>query len=179
MTRPIPSPWDIAFVNITTDFSLNSTDELILTYQIGKGRNYTFPLFKECGVPETSVTNGVVSATNKKPDGKDSLYDLLTLSYNFNMTAIASSNMWNTTGSILFCQKVQLYAGSYRITEDIRAIDIDFDIDVNFNFTNGLGGATTNTVSESMSVDGYVNAFKCDGAEFNNSMSPLVPNEEL
>ena len=72
-----------------------------------------------------------------------------------------------------------MYAGSYRITEDIRAIDIDFDLDVNFNFTNGLGGATTNTANKSTSVDGYVNAFKCDGAEFNNSTSPLVPNEEL
>ena len=164
---------------MTADFSLNSTDELTLNYQIGKGRNYTFPLFKESGVPKTSVTNGVDSVTDKKSDGKDSVHDLLTLSYNFNKTAIASSNTWNATGNIQFCQKVQLYAGSYRITEDVRAIDIKFDLDVNFNFTNGLGGATTNESNESASVDGYVTAFKCDGPEFNTSTSPLVPNEKL
>ena len=87
--------------------------------------------------------------------------------------------MWNATGNIPFCQKVQLYAGSYLITEDIRAIDIDFDLDVNFNFTNGLGGAITNAATKSTSVDWCITNFKCDGAEFNTSTSPLVPNEKL
>ena len=178
-TIPFLPSWDIEFVNMTADFSLNSTDYLILTYQIGKDRTYIFPLFKDCGGVETGVTNGVVSVSDAKSAGKDSLHDLLTLSYNFNKTAIALSNMWNATGNIQFCQRVQLYAGSYLITEDIREIDIDFDLDVNFNFTNGLGGATTNAATKSTSVDGCITNFKCDGAEFNTSTSPLVRNKKL
>ena len=65
---PTPPPqaptWDIDFTSMSADFSVNSTDELTLNYDIRKGRNQdvnVLPLLdQDC---KTNVTGIIVNAT--------------------------------------------------------------------------------------------------------------------
>ena len=164
---------------MTVKFGINSTKELLLTYEIGKGRAFEYPFFSDCK-SNTNVDNGVFTVNPTTSTGVDGLHNQLTLGYNFNKSAIAASNIWNKTSSkIQFCQKLQLKEGAMVITEDIREIDVDFDFDVNFNLTNELGAATVNAANGSTSVGDCVKAFQCDGADFKNDTSALLPNQEL
>ena len=108
------------------------------------------------------------------------MHDALSLSFDFNKSAIATSGIWNASVSRNeFCQKLRLKQGDWHITEDVRKIDVVFDLDATFNFTNSLGGGTTKAANASTSVDDYATAFKCNGGNFNIDTTPLVPNGEL
>ena len=88
---------------MVANFGYNSTNETVITYQIGKGRNFDYPLSRYCD-NKTNVTEGVVTVTSATSAGVDSLHDELSLSYDFNKSLIANSNVWNQTGSkIQFC----------------------------------------------------------------------------
>ena len=43
---------------MTVKFGINSTKELLLTYEIGKGRAFEYPFFSDCK-SNTNVDNGV------------------------------------------------------------------------------------------------------------------------
>ena len=172
-------PWDIVFTNMTVDFSVNSTHEVVQSFQIGKGRDFEYDFFTSDCETKTDIA-GVASVTSKKSAGADAPHDALSLSFDFNKSAIATSGIWNASASIIeFCQKLRLKQGDMHIVEDVRKIDVVFDLNADFNFTNRLGGGTTNAVNESTSADDYVTAFKCNGGDFNNITTPLVPNGEL
>ena len=98
------------------DFNASTIDEdLILTYEIGKGRThasslYAGPCLDDRRTMPTIKSNGVVT---KREDiiteSANPLMSTLELSYDVNKSLIATSNIWNdTTSQMKFYQVLQL-----------------------------------------------------------------------
>jgi len=175
-------PWVINFLDVVANFSISSDDELVLNYEVGKGRKVkTFLYKKDC---TTNVTDIFINTTvSKTPMNLNLTYELLTVSHNVNKTAIGSSSVWNDTSKqIELCQVVQLKVedNDMVISEDIREIDINFDLDVDFTITNNtLGAATIEQGNGTTNVGSYLSAVKCSADAFDSDSSPLVPNADL
>jgi len=179
------SPWEIIFVNLTADFAVDSSDELIVDYEIGKDRAHETSLYeKDCSTNITDITvNSTKSYTNK-----DLTHDTLTVKHSFDKSMIANSTIWNsTTSEIEICQVVRLIVPANGtdekmvISEDKRVVAIDFDLSVDFEINNiTLGAATIESGSGTTDVTSYVEACKCGGIDsFNCTTDDLVPNSEL
>lgn len=179
------APWDIEFLSLDVDFSMDSgDDELVATYSIGKNRVYeTDLLASDCETSITGINITLVDSTTPV----DATTDLLTLTYDFNKTEISLSNIWNaTTNQIEICQVVQLTIPSAGpspkmvIAEDKRTMDIDFDLSVNFAINNSLGEETIESESRSTNVTDYVESCKCGGMnDFTCNADALAPSTEL
>ena len=99
-------PWNIEFLSVTPDFSVDSDDELVLSYSVGKKRPHiTNIMAKDC---DTRITGlNITLADTRTP--MDDTHDVLSLAYSIDKSTIATSNVWNSTSSKLeFCQVVQL-----------------------------------------------------------------------
>ena len=189
---PNPPPqaptWDIDFTSMSADFSVNSTDELTLNYDIGKGQKQeviVLPLLDwDC---KTNVTGITVNATEPVWTPNNSSYKTLTLGYSLNKSAIANSSIWNSTlGQLGLCQKVQLVTVAnnntplFVIIENIREIVVDFNLLASFQVLDtALGPATINTGNGTTNVDSYVQACQCSGTNYTCNNDALVPNTEL
>ena len=135
----IPS-WNINFINLSTDFSKDSTNEATLNYELGNGRSsYQVDLFnKQCTSTIAGTTVGAtVSTTEKNPvddvNANTSLDDLEIL-LDFDKQTLGGSSIWNSAEEkIELCVRVQLLSitGDV-IKEDQREIDIAFDFKVDF-----------------------------------------------
>ena len=173
------APWEIHFLSLSADFSVNSDEELILNYAIGKDRQYKSLLFmKDC---VTNVTDITVNYTDPELTPRNATFNTLTLGYSIDKSMIADSAIWNATSSkIDLCQVVQLKEGSMVIIEDIRQVAIDFDLLVNYEIINStLGAATINTANDTTEVADYIEACTCDGVDFTCNTDDLVPGAEL
>ena len=88
INQKVTVPWNIGFVNLTADFAVNTTDELVLTYDVGKDRDYKTLIYqKDC---ENNITDINITSTSYKTT-KNSTHELLTLNLNFNKSNIAQS----------------------------------------------------------------------------------------
>lgn len=182
-SAPTPSPWNITFSGMTTNFSTDSSDEIILTYEIGRDRAFESQLYsKSC---ETRKNINVTYDTSNLTIPSDPSMATLTLKYDLNKTTLANSNMWNSEyNKIELCHILQLVvhttdSGEMVISEDKRKIDITFDMTADFNLTNVLDAATIEASSENVDVQDYVSAFRCDGPDFNKAAGALRPNDEM
>ena len=186
------------------NFTLGSSDEVILTYEIGSAREYDTQLYaKGCKSGsegnhgdrvDIDIDGGILltpkdGIDDKAPTSPQSMMSKLTLTYDFNNTALARSNIWNNEASkIELCQVVQLTYDTQEpntdplvIVEDIRNVTIDFDLFANFTIDGNitLAAATINANNATTDVDSYVDAFRCDGTEMNKVDIDLKPNDEL
>ena len=130
--------WNINFINLLTDFSKDSTNEVTLNYELGKGRSsYQVDLFnKGCAIPITGTTVGMTTSTAEK-DPVDANLDDLEILLDFDKQTISGSSIWNSAAEkIELCVRVQLLSitGDV-IKEDQRDIGIAFDFSIDFNFT--------------------------------------------
>jgi len=172
------APWEIHFLALSADFSVNSVDELILTYYIGKDRQHNSLLFKKDCI--TNVTDITVNNTEPLLTPNNATFEMLTLGYSINKSMIANSTIWNATSSqIELCQVVQLKEGAMVIVEDIRQVTIDFDLLVDYEINNStLGAATINAANDTTEVASYIEACTCD-VSFTCNTNALVPGAEL
>jgi hypothetical protein len=168
--------WDINFLQLTTDFSNGSTDEITLKYEIGMGRTYQVDLFdKGCTV---NIQGTTINATSSTAD-KDSNHDYLDVFLDLDKKTIASSNLWNPMSKkIELCVRLQLLSGSNVIKEDAHDIDVAFDYKIDFSSNEGsLREASLSSGSSTTTVDNYVEACTCDNADsFTCNTDALGPN---
>ena len=161
---------------------MDSDDELVVSYSIGKNRVYESDLLaKDCVSSITGV--GITMVPSRPP--KDATRDLLSLAYSIDKSTIADSNIWNdTSNKIEVCQVVQLVVPSRPrmvITEDKRKLNIDLDLSVDFAINDkDLGEAQIYSEDGSTNVTSYVESCKCGGVQdFSCNSSPLLPNNDL
>jgi len=177
--------WDIDFFGVGTNFTLSSDDEIVLNYEIGRNRTYnTFVYQKDCKTDITDIAGNATDSRTPKPNSGTT--DSLILSYSIDKSAIGNSSLWNSTSKQLeFCQVTQLVIpanGDQKemvITEDIREITINFDLDVDFNITSDLGAATIEQGNDTANVDSYIDAYKCNGDDFDRDDKDLLPGTLL
>ena len=171
--------WDINFLELLTDFSNGSTEEITLKYEIGTERVYQVDLFdKGCTDPITGTT--IITTPVDTP--KDATHDSLDILLDLDKSTITSSNIWNSLSSkIEMCVRVQLLSGSSVIKEDVRDIDISFDYQIDFTSNdNNMQAASLSSGSSTTTVDNYVQACTCDGASsFTCNTNTLGPNSLL
>jgi hypothetical protein len=171
--------WDINFLQLITDFSNGSTDEVTLKYEIGLGRTYQIDLFdKGCIVP----IEGTIIDTTPSTTSKDSNHDYLDVFLDLDKSTIATSNLWNPlSNKIEMCIRLQLLSGSNIIKEDIRDIDIAFDYQIDFSSNeSSLQKASLSSGSSTTTVDNYVQACTCDNeSSFTCHTDALGPNSLL
>lgn len=175
--------WNIDYYSFTADFGLDSTNELVLRYSIGKSRVYnTQILASNC---ESDITGVSVTLTDSIQTG--TTQDLLSLAYDIDKSAIAASNLWNDDLSKTeLCQVVQLILPADEtnammiIAEDRRVFDIDFDLTVNFSADDGLREGSVGNEDGSTNVTSYVESCKCGGVRnLTCNADELGPNDDL
>jgi len=180
-------PWEINFLGMTENFDFDSIRQVNMTYEIGTGHEYEAILFDiDCITPISTPDVMTVHEILEDEGGifEDSVdYDFVTLSYEFDMSKVVGSSIWNDSlNQIQFCQVFQLKEGAFVIEEDERKVVIDFDLTANFLAENqALGAASANSETGSAGVNSYVEAYKC-GAGSNGmdaTTSALVKNDDL
>lgn len=134
----VPAQWDISFLGLLGDFSVDSDYELVVDYEIGINRVYETEIFtRDCSSPITGISLNLT--TERKP--KDIYTEFLSLKYSIDKASITRSNIWNeATDQLQLCQVVRLVhldetgsGPSFVIIEDTRILDIDINLSVNFN----------------------------------------------
>ena len=171
--------WDISFLQVITDFSNGSTDEITLKYLIGTERIYQIDLFdKGCVEPITGTSITITPSTVTK----DSSHDYLDVLFDMDKSTVASSNIWNKLASkIEFCTRLQLLSNSVVIKEDVRDISIAFDYQIDFTSNeSSLREASLSSGSSTTTVENYVEACTCDDeTSFTCNTDTLSPNSLL
>lgn len=135
--------WDIHFVNVTTDLSADSADEILLRFDVGKDRVHSAALLaRGC---KDSITGVEANATDPVRSPKDDNHDLLSLGYSLDKSSLAGSNMWNNaTNRMEFCHVLKLILvpanetldrPMFEVAADVREITVDVDLSANFSFT--------------------------------------------
>jgi len=176
-----PKKWGIELVKFEADFSINSTDELMLRYVMGRGRQYKFDLLqKDCETPISDVGYSAINVT----EFKNWTYQYLDVNYSFNKSQLANSSIYNET-KIEVCHVLSLNlekAGtSMIISEDLNVLTVDLDMNVDYSIDVGLAPAAApgekNTTVDDMGS--YIRACACDGPPFKCTSAPHLPNSEL
>jgi hypothetical protein len=181
-TSPTKKPtgiWNISYRNMTANFTASSSHELMFEYDISATRDYEVEalLKKDC---VSSITDIEISLVDEERASKESGTDTLTLWYDVDKTAIASSSIWNSSSNTLeLCQIVRLVDNGMTIFEDKHIATINFDLTADFSFDNTLTNAAAGTDNApATNVGDYVEACKCTEAFECNSL-PLQQNQEL
>ena len=113
--------WDINYLSLVTDFGVDSTDEVVVKYEIGKDRAFNVDLFdKGCINPITGIT----ISKNPVRTPKDDIHDLLDIKLDIPKSSLSKSNIWTAFSSkVEFCARLQLKTeGGMVIKEDPRDI---------------------------------------------------------
>lgn len=173
--------WDINFLSVNPDFDNGTTNEVILKYEIGKGRDeYQVDFFNEncIGPIDENTVATVVSTTST-----DTNHDTLEILMDLNKKTIVSSNIWTKLNSKLkFCVRVKLLSGDTVINEDSRNFNIDFEFKVNFDANEDVKFQQDNIASESgtATVNDYIEACTCYNAtSFECNANPISPSSIL
>ena len=174
---------------MTADFSATSDKELVMIYQVGRGRAYEHALYAG-GCDNPIIITGLVSGvdynvTDGTTAGQGGM-DVLQLEYSFDKAKIASSNIWDSSADndkIELCQVVELIEqsdsmGEMVIFQDKRNMTITFDLSASFEVVADLKEAALTSANTTTDVQDYIAAYKCDES-FVEDNSPLVANNEL
>jgi len=186
-TNATTTHWSIVFHNMTADFIADSDKELVMIYQISRGRTFKHTLYAGGCANLTTITGlaaGIdYNVTNGTTMGQGGM-DTLQLDYSFNKAKIASSNIWDSSSdNIELCQVVELIEqstdlGEMIIVSDKRNVTIDFNLTASFNLDIDLKEAALTSANTSTSVQDYLTAYQCNES-FENDTSPLVANGQL
>ena len=177
--------WDINFLELITDFSNGSTNEVTLKYELGKGRSsYQVDVLNKGCANQIDGTTFTKTTSTAEKDPVDTNLDDLEILLDLNKSTITSSTIWNFLAQkIELCVRVQLLSGTGDIIkEDKRDIDILFDFNVNFTTQEpvNMQAASLSSGSSTTTVDNYVQACTCDGAtSFTCNTNTLGPNSLL
>ena len=112
--------WALKYQNTTTNFIEGATDDITLTYLIGKSRDWNITLFAPDCASDISITipnpyDDQANLTTRTNNGGDE--DLLEISLNLDKTDITSSNIW-VNSALKFCVSLQLWSGGTVVKEE-------------------------------------------------------------
>ena len=144
--------WTLALTNLDSDFSLGSTNEITLEYEIGTGRSsYEVNIFtKGCIDPITDI---VVFNS----DVGEVVEDLqkLNVFLDVDKSALFGSQIWtDATNSLELCVRVDLKSAKNGVIKRLeRNIKLDFDFRVDFTAQNDVNFTK---LSVGDGVDGWV-----------------------
>lgn len=182
-TSPTHAPWDLKFSNLTFDYLIDNAEELVLSYEMGKGRAFDFHLYAGgCDKKPRVAIDMDYNKTSSTVDSDQPSMETLIVKYDFDKSSLAGSNIWNdTTSMVEVCQITQLIIPDplMIITEDIRDLNIDFDMTVAFSVGADLAPATVNAVNDTTDLASYVEAYQCGGMGTSNMTADLAPNSVL
>jgi len=177
--------WDINFLQLLPNFSMDVTNEIALKYEIGTGRtSYEAIVFeKGCTVGIDSTTIKTTSSTTSK----DSNHDYLEVLLDLDKQTIAQSNFWNrTSNNIELCVRVNLLSESSGVIKtDERDVNVeinfavDFEADVNLakNTINGVGIVEVSfTVNMTLIPDSGIATLAVDDANLNAVEIEILEN---
>ena len=109
-TTAIPN-WDLNFIDIASNFTGGSTNEITFMYEIGAGRKYKFDLFAQGCTDNVTGLNHTITPVTTPTDNfvTENLNVLLDIK---NMASIRTSNIWNEIASTMeMCITLQLISG--------------------------------------------------------------------
>lgn len=134
--------WDIVYLGIDADVSYGSTDELVMSYEIGKDRLYEILLLTaDC---ESDILGIEINATEPIRTNKDEDHDYLSVGYSIQKAMIPQSNIWDAElRQLKFCQVVRLIypisgADEWVIMEHRRTFTVSLDLSVGFAVEQAL-----------------------------------------
>jgi len=163
------------------DFTLNSSNEVTMSYAIGAGKAPTVTLYDGDCTGTDAITEVGTATASFAGIVEGSTLDLVTVAIDIDKTKIAGSNIWNSGDSSLeFCVEVKLEEGGEVITKDLQVLDIAFDFDVDYTAENpfaAIEDIANNAATDVANVDDYISACKCDGSTCNTN--PLAPDDIL
>jgi len=171
--------WTIDYLDMTTNFTVNSAEELIFRYSIPSNRTYEYKLFEEdCS---TEVRDDLI-ISNRVLEEPDLHRTNLTFFYDMNMTALGSSDV------VLTCLVIDLFETATGdnvpmiIAQNKHVMKVTFNFYANFDMGGKQyeeqGGWPIGQDSYSANLAGYVEACKCTDQEtFTCDSSPLAINE--
>ena len=114
--------WALKYQNTTTNFIEGATDDISLTYLIGKSRDWNITLFApDCAsaiditIPNPYDDQANLATRTIEVNGGDE--DLLEISLNLDKTDITSSNIW-VNSALKFCVSLQLWSGGTVVKEE-------------------------------------------------------------
>lgn len=146
--------WTLALTNLDSDFSLGSTNEITLEYEIGTGRSsYEVNIFtKGCIDPITDID--VLFNSEVEGEVVEGLQKL-NVFLDVDKSALFGSQIWtDATRSLELCVRVDLKSAKNGVIKRLeRNIKLDFDFRVDFTATNDVN-FTKLTVGDG--VDGWV-----------------------
>lgn len=185
--RHLSNDWQIDFGGVVANFTINSTDELCLTYYVTKKRDHdVLPLYKsDCKTPINKTEVGINVTFWQGP--YDTYRDKLIVKYSIDKSMIANSSIYNeTTSELQVCQEVHLVTKApdpvMVIAQDTRRIDVNFNLAVNYNATM-VGGDSTNFIpvneKTNINFNSYIAACMCDQSGSSCVTELLAPNDEL
>ena len=165
---------------MTTNFTVNSTEELIFKYSISSNRAYEYKLFEEDCTTEIRdnliISNRVLEEPNLDRTN-------LTFFYDINMTALGPSD------AVLTCLVVDLFETATGdgvpmiIAQNKHVFKVTFNFYANFVMGGkdyGPQGWPIGQDSYTANLANYVEACKCTDQEtFTCDSSPLASNEEF
>jgi surface protein len=185
VATPAIESWDLNYASLTTNFDKGSVSEIILNYNIGKGRNHEVSVFKK-GCKEAITPDNVLTfSSSASPNITDSSLDNLQVSLDLDKTKLSSSNIFNeTTNNVGMCVKVGLLSGSNVIKIDERDVAINLDFGNNFTATTdaSLNQTSLGNNNASTKVEDYIEACTCDDATSftcNTASASLSPDSFL
>ncbi len=177
---PAIKSWDLELTSVNTDFDMGSTDEITLSYKIGKDRSYqVFMLHEDC---KTAINGATVTKEESTSDiVGDAANEKLKVSVDIVKSSIAGSNIWvaKTASSndkvVKLCAKVELLSGSNVIKKLERVIEVDLDFKNDFQTIQNatFDQISLDTNNTDADVDNYIKACTCDGF---NADPPFICN---
>jgi len=167
---------------------VSSVEEIKVRYVIGKDRNYNASLYqRDCESPIGDV-DIVSTHTTSSISNNDTHHNLVVKHDIKNVTQLSgSTQIWNSTSNLLqVCQVIELYekgknnGENLMVTHDKRVLDINF----NLTFTYSTGDINITEISlkagdNTANVNDYIMAYKCNGANFRESVGAFQENTEL
>ena len=146
--------WTLALTNLDSDFSIDSTNEITLEYEIGTGRSsYEVNIFtKGCIDPITDID--VLFNSEVEGEVVEGLQKL-NVFLDVDKSALFGSQIWtDATRSLELCVRVDLKSAKNGVIKRLeRNIKLDFDFRVDFTAINDVN-FTKLTVGDG--VDGWV-----------------------
>ena len=158
-------------------------EELVLEYDIGK-RLYANNLYAK-GCQDREAINVTYSNSTSTMDSDPGM-SKLTVSYNFNKSTIATSNMWNGVSEQLeLCHVVQLLLPrdgeeTMVIAEDLRDLTLGVNMLANYSVGVNLTEQIVSDANATADLGSYAVAYRCTSSgDPVPEGTTLGPNEAL
>eukprot|EP00956_Cyclotella_meneghiniana_P037374 scaffold137561_cov48-Cyclotella_meneghiniana.AAC.1 len=138
--------WNITYDSMKANLTVGSTEELIFMYKISSTRAYEYKLHeKDCF---TEIGDNLITDNWASSESNEDGTDRLTIFYDIDQSAIASSPIWNQTSQEMkMCLLLSLFEPATAddprmiIAQDKHVFTVGVNSTVDFSFENALQDA--------------------------------------